>query len=246
MNALEQGLSLVDLGIIVGDRVIFLDNIKCEPPVRFGSDVVLEDQSSIGLFSYINDRSAGCLVDIGRYCSIGPDVALGLGVHPTDRLTTHPIAFDNLTPYRQFSYYRDVGAERDLPPMASVSTVIGNDVWIGRGAMIMKGLKVGDGAIIAAGAVVTRNVKSYEIVAGVPAKHLRFRFDPKTVERLEAIQFWKYDLRGLNQKLPFADVQSCLAILERGLKDGSLHEMHAPKIAVRGIPGQYHANSHIA
>lgn len=58
-------------------------------------------------------------------------------------------------------------------------TTIGNDVWIGFGAIIMSGVTIADGTIVAAGAVLTHNTEPYSIYAGVPARRLCDRFDTK-------------------------------------------------------------------
>ena len=68
---------------------------------------------------------------------------------------------------------------------------IGNDVWIGDNALIKGGIKVGDGAVIAMGSVVIHDVEPYTIVAGVPAKRIRTRFDEETVRQLERIKWWE-------------------------------------------------------
>ena len=79
------------------------------------------------------------------------------------------------------------GEERDaafFAARAGARVSIGNDVWIGHGATVLPGVSVGDGAVLAAGAVVTRNVAPYAVVAGVPARFLRWRFPPEVAARL--------------------------------------------------------------
>ncbi|MFR4366816.1 MAG: DapH/DapD/GlmU-related protein [Intestinibacter bartlettii] len=68
-----------------------------------------------------------------------------------------------------------------------MGSYIGNDVWIGNNAVILPGVNIDNGAIIAAGAVVTKDVSPYEIVGGVPAKHLKFRFDENIRSELNKI-----------------------------------------------------------
>ena len=79
----------------------------------------------------------------------------------------------------------------------SVSNVktIGNDVWVGSGAIILRkpGMHIGDGAIIGAGAVVTKSVEPYAIVAGTPARTIGSRFSPEVVERLLRLRWWDWD-----------------------------------------------------
>ena len=92
---------------------------------------------------------------------------------------------------------------------------IGNDVWIGRNAIIMDGVTVGTGAIVGAAAVVTKDVPPYAIVAGVPARIIRYRFDEGTVKRLLANRWWDYPEEFIATRLKFDDVEQCLDVLER-------------------------------
>ena len=80
-------------------------------------------------------------------------------------------------------------------------TVIGNDVWIGLGAMFMPGVQVGDGAIIAAGALVTRDVAPYAVVGGNPAKLLRSRFDEATIRELLRLRWWDWPIERITEKV---------------------------------------------
>lgn len=81
--------------------------------------------------------------------------------------------------------------------------IIGNDVLISLNAIVLEGVQIGDGAVIAAGAVVTKNVQPYEIVGGVPAKHIRYRCSSDIIAQLETIQWWNMDdktIRDLAEK----------------------------------------------
>ncbi|WP_378949742.1 CatB-related O-acetyltransferase [Mesorhizobium sp. ANAO-SY3R2] len=79
---------------------------------------------------------------------------------------------------------------------------IGNDVWIGRRATIMPGVTVGDGAVIGTGSIVTKDVKPYEVVAGNPAKHIRFRFPREQIDQLLAIRWWEWSDQKIQTEQP--------------------------------------------
>jgi acetyltransferase-like isoleucine patch superfamily enzyme len=115
-------------------------------------------------------------------------VKIGLGAHPTDRVSTSPIFYSNKNPFRinltlgqqEFNEYKNVKIE--------------NDVWIGANVIILGGVKISNGAIIAAGSVVTKDVNPYEIVGGVPAKLIKKRFDNNTIEILCNSKWWEEEL----------------------------------------------------
>lgn len=79
--------------------------------------------------------------------------------------------------------------------------IIGNDVWIGYEAIILAGVTIGDGAIIGARAVVTKDVLPYTVVAGVPAKPIKKRFDDKTISKLLDIQWWNWSDEKIAQNI---------------------------------------------
>ncbi len=121
---------------------------------------------------------------IGRWCSLASDVEIMPGGnHRIDTVTTYPM-------HRRLGLD---GVEHSGEPWSKGDVVIGNDVWIGRGAKILSGVQIGDGAVVAAWSVVTKNVDPYSIVAGVPARLVRLRFAPETVESLLRIRWWDWD-----------------------------------------------------
>lgn len=147
--------------------------------------------SALGRLSYVGPHSVIANSDIGAFCSIGPEVRIGPGFHPTTWLSTHP-AFYSTAMQTSYSFVTD------MKYTESKRTLVGNDVWIGARAILMDGVQIGDGAVIAAGAVVTKDVPPYAIVGGVPARLLRMRFEASVISELLDWKWWT---------LPFHDLQ---------------------------------------
>lgn len=145
----------------------------------------LDNYSIISSFSIIN------AAEIGRFCSIGPGVFIGLWEH-NRWVSTHAFCLSELCGgfVKGFRNYE----------LDTVRVKIGNDVWIGAGAIILKGVEVGDGAIVGAGSVVTKDVEPYAIVVGNPPRLLRYRFDKEDIKFLLNEQWWRYD-RGMIQDM---------------------------------------------
>jgi len=147
---------------------------------------------AFGAFSYSHSLVRPH-VSIGRYCSVGEQVAWMGGNHPMDWATTSAFLYDSGNLQGVGAYHADQGTTaqlRTLPPTGS--TIVGNDVWIGDGAMIAAGVTIGDGAVIGARALVLKNVAPYSIVVGSPAKVLRYRFSGQIIERLLAAKWWRF------------------------------------------------------
>ena len=139
--------------------------------------------STIGDYSYVGQNSRVVHADVGKFCSISGAVRLGMGTHTLDKLSTSPIFTErhNSTKHQ----WTDVQTDN---PFKRVT--VGNDVWIGTGVMVMGGVTIGDGAVIGAGAIVTKDVPPYAVVAGVPAKIIRYRFTEEQIQALEEVEWW--------------------------------------------------------
>lgn len=132
-------------------------------------------------FRLPDGRWVGSTLTIGKYCSIAAGVQIFLGGnHRTEWVTQYP-----------FASILDLPG-RDQDGYSNGPIVIGHDVWIGTDAMLMSGITIGDGAVVAAGSVVTKDVPPYTIVGGNPAKTIRLRFDPQTVERVHQMRWWDW------------------------------------------------------
>ena len=194
------------------------------PYVSLGKYVFV-GKSKIGRASYINEdcRIRNC--DIGQFTSIGPGVLLGgLGKHPLDFISTHP-AFYSMKQQSGVTFAAKGRYEEVF------RTSIGNDVWIGARATILDGINIGDGAIIAAGAVVTRDVASYEVVGGVPALNIKFRFEEDIIKRLLDLAWWDSDISTLRQLTPHF-FQKPLTEDELGRLENRFAESRSPKQSV--------------
>lgn len=161
----------------------------------------------VGAFSYIQSRSMLCNTSIGKFCSIASDVAIGMPEHPQHFVSTSPVFYD---PSQNLP---KIFTKHMLLSNSPKSTLIGNDVWVGKSAIIKSGIKVGTGAIIGAGAVVTKDVEAYSIVAGNPAALIRKRFSQDVIDKLLVSAWWTLSENELMKLAPlFDDVD---AFLER-------------------------------
>lgn len=157
--------------------------------------------SDIGKMTYISNNSFIEYAKIGRYSSIGPDVSIVSGEHPTKKyVSTCPSFYSQFSANgksyvntNKFDEFRYVDYNKKY------KVIIGNDVWIGAKAQIIEGVIIGDGAIVGAGAVVVKNVPPYAIIGGVPAKVIGYRFDEKQIEWLEKLKWWNKEEDWIEQ-----------------------------------------------
>lgn len=201
------------------------------------------DVDFIGAFTFFSGRATHLrnIASIGRFCAIGANIVAGQVEHPTGFLSPHPMFTGS-----SFEHARDWQArnrsniDKAAGKLAaalkgrSEKIRIGNDVWIGEGAFISGGVTIGDGAVVAARSVVTKDVPPYAIVAGVPARVLRYRFEHDVIERLLALAWWKYGLSALDG-VDFTDIDQAVAQIAQNITSGTAQIYSAPLLkAVKG------------
>lgn len=187
----------------VSPRAQLSGHIEVEPPVTINDSIVV-GPVHIGRCSYVgNFCHVAQGTTIGRYVSMANCCTIGAQDHPLDWLSTHPFQYHGF----QVPGVSTVAWAKDHSP-----TTIGNDVWIGANVVVCAGVTVGDGAVLGAGTIVTHNVPPYAVVAGVPGRVLKYRFDPSTIAVLVELRWWDLPPADLRD-LPFDDVHACIARL---------------------------------
>ena len=154
----------------------------------------------VGEYTYgselINVRSwgEGTELIIGKFCSIAPCTVYLGGNHNTGKMTTYPFGI----------VHNDVFKFSGGLPNATTNgnVIIGNDVWIGEGAVIMSGVRIGDGAVVGANSHVVRDIAPYSIVMGNPADTVMMRFDTIVIQKLLELKWWDWPIEKIRANLP--------------------------------------------
>lgn len=161
--------------------------------IRILSGTRVDRESEIGGNAYLGCHCHVTRARIGRYASIANYVSIGQGEHRLDRVSLSS------------GFYEDPWGE-----LTRGECEIGPDAWVGVDAVILRGVRIGVGAVVAANAVVTRDVPDFAVVAGVPARLVKYRFTPEQQERILASRWWE---------LPFAEAREQVLTLQGGLTE---------------------------
>lgn len=162
-------------------------------------------ECEVGDYSYIERHVEGIYTSIGKFCAVASNVRLNALNHPMERASQHKIT------YRPNEYFVDAKIDKGFRGLRqSQRVVIGHDVWIGHGVIVLPGIVIGHGAVVAAGAVVTKDVEPYAVVAGIPAKRIKWRFEKTVRERMIALAWWDWEHDRL--AVAIADMQGLTAV----------------------------------
>lgn len=227
-NIFDLGLSF-SVGLSqIGRKLDF------EAPVRLSNAVIIGD-CSIGSFSYIGANSEIRNSSIGRFCSIAVNVSINPAEHPTEWLSSHPFQFDGVRYFKKNKDWSNFTSSLRKFTGNAKRTVIGNDVWIGRNAIIKQGVSVGDGAVIAGGAFVNKDVPPYAIVGGVPARVIRYRFSDVIIKRMIDVKWWEYILLPDKNGIDFSDPEKALDVIESLIKSDQIKKFFPLKYTVKSV-----------
>lgn len=165
---------------------------------------------TLGDYSYCDRFAELAYTSVAKFANIAAFVRVNPGNHPMHRASLHHFQ------YRAGAYWPGVEDEAEFFAWRRARACrIGNDTWLGHGAIVLAGRGVGDGAVVGAGAVVTRDVAPYTIVAGNPARTIRARFPAPVAARLAGLAWWDWDHDRLAAALPDFRALSAEAFLEK-------------------------------
>lgn len=168
------------------------------PPIWLNAHIV-DSRITVGDYTYFDQHISLAIftpddrIEIGKFCSLAKNVTIfGGGNHIMTRATTFPFKWLSAETKPE---------ERYTDATSKGATIIGHDVWVGHGATILSGVKIADGAVVGAKAVVAKDVPAYAIVVGNPAQVIRYRFQPKTIERLLELAWWDWESAKISANL---------------------------------------------
>ena len=206
-------------------------------PTATLENVTFEKFNEIGPLNYVENSHFGdysytgqfCFVQnaqIGKFANIAAAVRIGPTDHPYERASLHHFT------YRPQMYgFAETADTAFFEHRISRITTIGHDTWIGHSATIMPEVSIGNGAIVGSGAVVTKDIPPYAIAVGVPAKVVKYRFEPETIAALEEIKWWDWPHEIIKERLedfraPIEDFVAKYQKLPEEIQEGRAYDQH--------------------
>ncbi len=171
-------------------------NVNIVGTILEGNNGVLNNcnimDCNVGYASFFGSNCKFYYTKVGKYCSIGSNVNIFAAKHPLNYVSSHPLFYSTNNDFADKYVEKTTFDEFDRVD-EDYNVVIGNDVWIGSNVSIKGGVTIGNGAVVGMGAVVVKDVPPYAIVGGVPAKVLKYRFNPSTIEKLEKTEWYNLE-----------------------------------------------------
>jgi acetyltransferase-like isoleucine patch superfamily enzyme len=224
-NAWPRNFSAANVLAVLRARrkgaTVSLNHVKLKDAAIGRNALVMEYalvwQSRIGRYSIVGRYASVFNTMVGDYCGIAEKVTIGASPHWPELPTSHVFPVNH-----EFGF-----CDGPWPPVGP--TTVGSDSWIGAGATVRAGVHIGHGGVVGAGAVVTRDVADYEVVGGVPARHIRYRFPAEMVGQLLELRWWDW---------PPALIKEHLALFRSPLTRERLDRMRAlaPATMAAAVP----------
>lgn len=157
----------------------------------------LENVRDLGAFSIIRAGASIGGLKVGRFSAIGANFVCSPPEHPMDNLGISSVFL------KEYDWAKGGGQgfysiPRSGNRLRNGLVTIGSDVWVGRDVYVRGGVTIGDGAVVAARAVVTRDVPPYAVVAGFPARVIKYRFPDQMIAALLRYKWWELDPIWMN------------------------------------------------
>lgn len=167
-------------------------NLQMKERTELGRRNIVRD-SVLGRGSYTGTNTIIKNSDIGQFCCISWNVSIGGGMHD----------YHHISMYTDYWYHRNFGVTMPELDKEQQRTTIGNDVWIGAGAIINNGVTIENGCVIGAGAVVTKNIPAYSVVMCVPGTVVKKRFHDDIIELLQKMEWWNWTEEKIKENIEF-------------------------------------------
>lgn len=186
--------------------------LPIDRPYNFSGNEITIYPITLGTCSYVGgadvpvDNNKPKHILIGRFSSLAGNITFSMGLNHEYKnvVTTYPFDVDYVVEniIMRASIPRSDYVPKKERFANKYQIIIGNDVWIGRGATIIGGVKIGSGAIIGTNAMVAKDIPPYAIAVGNPARVIKYRFDEATIKKFLAIKWWNWDLKKIYENIP--------------------------------------------